>query len=117
MQPFIADLLERSWKTFIQAFIATFGLVFVAPTNVTDLNAWKAAAVAALVAAVSAAISAVTSMLSRRVGDPNSASLVVADARALVPGPVALPPAVPLEVAPVTVNTDGLPPLTFAKDA
>lgn len=115
MQPFIADLLERSWKTFIQAFIATFGLVFVAPANVTDLNAWKAAAVAALVAAVSAAISAVTSMLSRRVGDPNSASLVVADAPA--PGPVALPPAVPLEVAAVTVNTDGLPPLTFAKDA
>jgi hypothetical protein len=84
MQTFIADLLERSYKTFLQAFLATFSLAFAAPKNVLDAGAWKAAAIAAVVASVSAAVSAVTSMLSKRFGDPNSASLI---ALAVAPTP------------------------------
>ena len=84
MQTFIADLLERSYKTFLQAFLATFSLAFAAPKNVLDAGAWKAAAIAAVVASVSAAVSAVTSMLSKRFGDPTTASLIT---------PVAVPAA------------------------
>ena len=105
MQPFIADLLERSYKTFLQAFLATFSVAFAAPASI-DVNAWKAAAVAALVASLSAAISAVTSMLSRRVGDPNTASLVVGDKPAALVVPVHQ--AVALEVVPTTVDTSNL---------
>lgn len=105
MNRFVADLLERSWKTFLQAFLATFAVAFTAPQNVLDVNAWRAAGVAALVASISAAISAVTSMLSKRVGDPDSASLVVA-----APGPArpAAPAGVPLEVGQVVaIDTQG----------
>lgn len=73
---FTADLLERAAKTFIQAFIVTFAGLLVAPANVTDVGAWKAAGLAALGGAVTAGVSAVTSLVSKGVGDTDSASLV-----------------------------------------
>lgn len=73
---FTADLLERSVKTFIQTFIATFSLSFLAPANITDWGAWKAAGVAAILASVSAAVSAVMSVMSKPVGDKDTASIV-----------------------------------------
>lgn len=73
---FTSDLLERLVKTFVQTFAATFALTFVAPADVADASGWKAAAAAALVASLAAAISAVTSLASRKIGDPNTASMV-----------------------------------------
>ena len=72
---FFTDLLDRAVRTFLQAFLATFSVAFVAPQNVVDVTAWKAAGAAALVGSISAAISAVMSMLAKHVGDPNTASL------------------------------------------
>lgn len=80
---FFTDLLDRAVRTFCQAFLATFSVAFIAPQNTFDITAWKAAGAAALVGSVSAAISAVMSMLAKRVGDPNSASLTQPG-----PGPV-----------------------------
>ncbi len=74
---FTADLLERAVKTFIQSFIATFGMAFVVPANVVDLSAWKAAGLAAVIAAVSAGISALTSVLSKPIADKDTASIVL----------------------------------------
>ena len=73
---FTADLLERALKTFVQVFVVTFAGLLVAPANVTDVGAWKAVVVAAAGGAVTAGVSAVTSLLSKRVGDQDSASLV-----------------------------------------
>ena len=72
---FIRDLLERALKTFVQTFIATFASTFVIPADFT-VEGWRAAAVAAGVAALAAGLSAVSSVFSRPVGTPGTASLV-----------------------------------------
>lgn len=75
---FSRDLIERALKSFVQAFIATFVLTLVVPGDVTDIGAWKAAAVAAAAGAVTAGLSAVSSLLSKNRGpDKGSASLTV----------------------------------------
>lgn len=73
---FTADLLERALKSFVQAFVVTFVGLLAVPANVTDVGAWKAAGLAAAGGALTAGVSAVTSLLSRPVGDNDSASLV-----------------------------------------
>lgn len=73
---FTADLLERASKTFVQMFVVTFGGLMAVPADVTDVGAWKAAGLAALGGAIAAAVSAVMSLLSKSVGDTDSASLV-----------------------------------------
>lgn len=73
---FTADLLERLVKTYLQTFATVFLTSFVVPANVYDGGAWKAAAGAALLAAAAAGLSAATSMLSRNVGDRDSASVL-----------------------------------------
>lgn len=85
---FTADLLERAVKTFVQTFIATFGLVFIAPSDVTNAGAWKAAGIAAVMAAVTASISAVTSLVSKGIGDKDTASIVPTEANVAPHGPV-----------------------------
>ena len=73
---FTADLLERAVKTFIQAALVTFTGLMTVPGDVTDVGAWKAAGLAALAGALSAGVSAVMSLLSKPVGDKDSASLL-----------------------------------------
>lgn len=73
---FTADLLERACKTFLQAFVVSFGASLVVPANVYDGGAWKAAGAAALLAAATAAVSAVTSLISKPVGDKTTASII-----------------------------------------
>lgn len=70
MTAFFKDLAERALKTFIQVFAAT--LIIPAATDIFTVSAWKSA----VVAAAAAALSAATSLLSKGVGDSNSASIV-----------------------------------------
>lgn len=67
MSPFVKDLAERAGVAFVEGALA--GLVL---TSVADKTAWLAAASAG----VSAAVSVVKSTLAKRVGNPDSASLV-----------------------------------------
>jgi len=73
---FTADLLERAVKTFFQTFLTVFLGALVVPANVFSVTNWKAAALGALAGAVSAAFSAVMSLISKPVGDKQSASIV-----------------------------------------
>lgn len=112
---FRRDALERAAKTFAQAFVATLAISVTVPGDVGNLDAWKAMGLAALIAAVSAGLSAVSSVASRRVGDPDTASLVAPPV--VSPAhPVWSPPVAPLEVGPVAaavpVRPDGIV-LTF----
>jgi hypothetical protein len=66
---FLADLLERSVRTFIQAVLATAAADV---SGVTSLDGGKAL----LISAVAAGISAVMSLLSRNVGDPSNGSVL-----------------------------------------
>lgn len=74
---FTADLFERAVRTFVVTFISTFGLAFAAPTDVTNAAGWKAAGIAAVLASVSAAGSAALALLTKPVGDKNTASMIV----------------------------------------
>lgn len=67
MSPFVRDLLERAGVAFVEGALA--GLVL---TSVTDKTAWLAAASAG----VTSALSVVKSALAKRVGSPDSASLL-----------------------------------------
>lgn len=69
MSVFIKDLLERAVKTFVQVFAAT---LIIPVADVYNLAAWKGA----VVAAGAAALSAVSSLISKSVGDKDTASLV-----------------------------------------
>lgn len=72
---FTRDLLERALKTFVQTFIATFVATFVIPSDFTT-EGLKRAGISAAVAAGATALSAVSSLLSKNVGTPGTASLV-----------------------------------------
>lgn len=66
---FFKKLIERSVKTFVQAFAAAL----IVPADLFNENAWRAAAFAA----VAAGLSAIISLISRNVGpDKNSPSVV-----------------------------------------
>jgi hypothetical protein len=67
---FWRDTAERAVKTFIQTFAAT--LAIPAVTEIFSVSAWKSA----VVAAAAGALSVVSSLVSKRVGDPESASVV-----------------------------------------
>lgn len=64
---FLVDLAERVVATYIQSFL---GLLLVA--DAIDIGAVKAA----LVAAAPAALAVVKGVLAKRLGDPESASVV-----------------------------------------
>lgn len=70
MSIFVKDLAERATKTFVQTFGAA--LVIPAAADFWSFSVWKAA----VLAAAAAGVSAVTSLLSRNVADPDSASVV-----------------------------------------
>lgn len=69
MTKFQADLLERAVRTFVQAALAT---VATDLAGVTDL----AAARALLVASLAAGVSAVLGLLTRNVGNRDTASVL-----------------------------------------
>ena len=73
---FVRDLGERAIKSFVQAFVVTFAGLLAVPADVTDVGAWKAVLVAAAGGAATAGLSALSSVLSRHVGDTQTASLV-----------------------------------------
>jgi hypothetical protein len=73
---FTKDLLERAIKTFLQAGIGAFAAALAVPADFADLSAWRAMLLAAGVGAVAAGLSAVSSLLSRNVGQPGTASAV-----------------------------------------
>lgn len=73
---FTADLLERAVKTFVQTFVAVFLAALVVPASVVNWSDWKATGIAAATAGLTAALSALTSIISKPVGNTDSASLV-----------------------------------------
>lgn len=82
---FTADLLERAVKTWVQTFLTVFLGALIVPANVFSVGGWKAAGLGALAGAVSAAFSAAMSLLSKPVGNKNTASLVAVPAVAAPP--------------------------------
>ncbi|MFM7062633.1 MAG: holin [Actinomycetes bacterium] len=72
MTKFQKDLLERVLRTFVQAALA---VVVTDLAGVTSVDGAKAL----LVAAVAAGVSAVVGLLSKNVGDPDSASAIPRD--------------------------------------
>lgn len=83
---FTADLLERAVKTFIQTFLTVLIGGLIVPGNIADWNGWKTAGLAALAGAFGAALSAAMSVLSKPVGNKETASVVAppADTSGLV---------------------------------
>jgi hypothetical protein len=77
---FTADLFERVVRTFIVTFVSTFGLVFAAPTDVTNAGAWKAAGIAAVLAACSAGGSAVLALITKQFGPSKATASMVPQA-------------------------------------
>lgn len=75
---FVQDLVERCVKTFLQAAISTFAAALVVPADFADPKAWQAVLLSAGVGALAAGLSAVSSLLSRKVGVPGTASAVPA---------------------------------------
>ena len=72
MTKFQKDLLERVLRTFVQAALA---VVVTDLAGVTSVDGAKAL----VVAAVAAGVSAVVGLLSRNLGDPDSASAISHD--------------------------------------
>jgi len=70
------DTIERAAKTFVQTFLGTLAVSLTVPSDLGNLNAWKSMGLAAIVASVSAGLSALSSLMSRRVGTPNMASIL-----------------------------------------
>jgi hypothetical protein len=66
---FLLDLLERVVRTGIQAALAVLALNL---TDVTDLDTAKAVGIAA----ASAALAAVIGVLTKSIGDPQTASIL-----------------------------------------
>ena len=68
---FTADLLERCFRTFIQAALASFTLAITGTVDFGSKEVWKVIGLSA----IAAGISAVTSLLSKNIGmDKNSGS-------------------------------------------
>ena len=67
MSPFYADLTERMVRTFLQSALAVVALDIA---NVTSLDSAKALGISA----VAAGVAGVMGLITRPIGDPNSAS-------------------------------------------
>jgi hypothetical protein len=68
---FWKDAVERALKTFLQVFVATYGV-----TNATDMFVGASLAETFWLALATAVISLATSAVSTGIGDGDSASLV-----------------------------------------
>lgn len=67
--PFAADLVFRTLRTYVAGFL---GLLIAVPQFTLTLDTFETAAVAA----IPAALAVVKGLVAKRVGDPNTASLV-----------------------------------------